>query len=1023
MGTITTGVGLISGLNSKDIIDQLMSIEGRRKDLVQARIDAITTQKTAYVDVSTRLTGLRIKAQSFAKPSFFSAAQALSSDEDTLTATADKGAAVGSYQFQVARLVQSQQLVSKGFADFDKAPVGAGTMTIEVGGGEVTQENQLSDLRGGLGISRGKIRITDMTGKNAVIDLRDSVTLDDVVKKINTTVDVNVEAKVVNDRLTITDKSGGFDTDLLIQDVGTTTTAADFGIAGSNILGQVTGANLQNLGAATRLSTLNDGNGVSSRVGGDFNITFKDGTTSVIDIGSSVTVGEALEKINTIIAGKGTASISASGKGLTLTDSTGGGGALTVAGINGSQTAKELGLEKAPTGNTIDGDAVLSKLGTVLLKTLNGGTGITLGTISVTNRNGVATPIDLSGAQTLQTAIDLINNAPGAGVKAEVNASGNGIQLSDTSGGTGNIVISDVSGTGAAQLGIAGTFTAAQPIVKGANLQRKWVSESTALATYNGGKPINTGKFSISAGDGTTRVISLDSNVDLRMGDVVQKINSAFGGKVTAAINAHGDGLLITDASGGAGKMKITDDGGTTAQDLGIAGTSTGTTIDGTREKTITVSATDTLGSIQTKINQLGYGLTASVINDGTGAAPYRLSLNARDSGRAGRVTFDAGATGLDTRTLVNAQDAAVFVGSADAAQPLLITASRNQISGVIKGVNIDIHGVSSSPVTVNVTRDIANVGDTLQKFTDNFNELVDKVAEYTKFDTETLERGPLLGENSISQVENELYSMINSVVPQAGKYRILSDVGLRVGEGGHLEFDQEKFNAAYATDPESVEELFTNAGDTIADTTKLDLLNKGSGVQTAGDGIPDFKAKLRDGTTIDVAIGAVDTLGQVVNNINAIAQNKLRAEITDDGKIKISDLTAGPTTFSLQQMNASQFLFDLGLGGASVDGAVTGKLLKIDNALNSITGGIGVTMQQKLNKLIDPVNGVLTRQNKTLDARTDQYKDRIDDLDKLLAAKRARLERQFQGLESSLSQLQNQQQSLGSIQSISAQK
>src|SRR5690349_10582622 len=99
MGTITTGVGLISGLNSKDIIDQLISIEGRRKDLVQARIDGIATQKTAYVDVSTRLTGLRIKAQTFGKPSFFTAATAASSNEDALTATAAKGAAVGSYQF------------------------------------------------------------------------------------------------------------------------------------------------------------------------------------------------------------------------------------------------------------------------------------------------------------------------------------------------------------------------------------------------------------------------------------------------------------------------------------------------------------------------------------------------------------------------------------------------------------------------------------------------------------------------------------------------------------------------------------------------------------------------------------------------------------------------------------------------------------------------------------------------------------------------------------------------------------
>ncbi|MBC7782198.1 MAG: flagellar filament capping protein FliD, partial [Burkholderiales bacterium] len=270
-------------------------------------------------------------------------------------------------------------------------------------------------------------------------------------------------------------------------------------------------------------------------------------------------------------------------------------------------------------------------------------------------------------------------------------------------------------------------------------------------------------------------------------------------------------------------------------------------------------------------------------------------------------------------------------------------------------------------------------------------------------------------------QVRNELYAMVRTVVPQAGKYRILGDVGLRVGEGGALEFDQDKFTQAYATDPASVEALFTNAGNAIADTTKLGLLNRGTGVQLAVSGGADFQAKLRDGSTLDVSLAGNETLGQVVASINAASPNKLRAEITDDGRIKLSDLTAGATTFALTQLNASQAIFDLGISVTQADGVITGRVLKIDNAINSITGGIGVAMQQKFNKLIDPVNGVLTRQNKTLDDRTTDYNARMEQLDTLLASKRLRLEKQFSALESSLSQLQGQQRSLGSIQTISA--
>src|SRR4051794_14505795 len=141
MASISSSVGLISGINSKDVIDQLMALEARPKDTLQARIDSISKQKLAYVDLTTRLTSLKLNGTTLKKPSTFENAATTSSDEDVLTATASPGAAVGSYQFQVARLVTTQQSVSRGFADFDSAKVGAGSLTIEMGGGELDQQN------------------------------------------------------------------------------------------------------------------------------------------------------------------------------------------------------------------------------------------------------------------------------------------------------------------------------------------------------------------------------------------------------------------------------------------------------------------------------------------------------------------------------------------------------------------------------------------------------------------------------------------------------------------------------------------------------------------------------------------------------------------------------------------------------------------------------------------------------------------------------------------------------------------
>jgi flagellar hook-associated protein 2 len=205
MGRISTGIGLISGINSRDVIDQLMELESRPKRRLEQQIETTNERKLAYVDLSTRLTSLKLIGTTLKKPSTFEHATSASSDENVLTATTQPGAAVGSYQFQVARLVTTQQTVSRGFADFDSARVGAGTLTVELGGGEISSQTLLSELRGGAGIRRGSFRITDRSGKSAVIDMGSAVTLDDVVKKINTALDISVKAQVVGDRLKLTD--------------------------------------------------------------------------------------------------------------------------------------------------------------------------------------------------------------------------------------------------------------------------------------------------------------------------------------------------------------------------------------------------------------------------------------------------------------------------------------------------------------------------------------------------------------------------------------------------------------------------------------------------------------------------------------------------------------------------------------------------------------------------------------------------------------------------------------------------
>lgn len=1021
MGRITSGVGLVSGINSKDIIDQLMTLEARPKDLIQKRIDSVNEQKLAYTDLSTRLTTMKLSAQSLKKPSFFEGSKATSSDEDVLTATASNGASVGSFQFQVARLVTAQQTVSQGFVDFDSTKVGAGTLTIEMGGGELSRQSTLGELNGGAGVRRGVFRITDRSGASTTIDITNAVTLDDVIKKVNTSLGIQVKAVAKGDGLVLTDLTGKTANNLVVQDIGDGHAAEDLGIVASSTTNTITGTDINYVGRSTNLSQLNDGRGIrTASSGNDLAIAVADGNgPTEISLAGKKTLGDVIDAINTAGGTKFKAEIEPGANGIKVTSLIG--GDVTVTDVGTSKAGTDLGI--LGTKNTsITGTGIIAGLNTVLLSSLKGGAGLALGTISVQSRAASSgASIDLSGAKTVADVLDTINGA-NAGVKASLNGSGNGIQITDTSGGTGNIVIADVSGTGAASLGIAGTFDSNTPVVKGVNLQRAWMSENTMLAAMNGGKGVSQGKFKITAANGKTGIIDLTQGNEVRLQDVISEINTRQMG-VTASINANGDGLLLTDTTSGPGKMKVEEEGGTTAADLNIKGTATDAgTINGTYEKTITVAATDTLQDVQKKINDLSFGVSASIINDGSGGAPYRLSLNSRNSGLAGRVVFDGGATKLDTHNLVEAQDAAVFVGSSDSTQPLLVTASRNQLAGVIKGVNVELHGVSDKPVNLSVSRSAENVTGEIQKFVDAFNEMADKMKELTKFDTATNTRGLLLGEVTIQTVQTTMVQSFQGVVTAGGRFRVLADVGVSFKDG-KLEFDEDKFNEAYGTDPEAVRNLFSALQTGITTTTRLDLINNGAGVRRNADGSPDLQVSLKDGSKVNVALGGSTTIADVIKAINDAGAGKIEAKFGDADNLVITDKTTGTATYSVKPAGISQAIIDLGLNANAVNGVVTGKRLSLGDGKVANNAGLGLKIESAITKLIDPVNGVITRENKTLDARTTEFQDRIGSLDKLLTQKRDRLEKQFSNLESVLSGLQSQQTAIGQIQTIKSGK
>ena len=658
--------------------------------------------------------------------------------------------------------------------------------------------NNGNGVRLGTADSPATIRINTRDGRSGIVDLFGAQTIGDIRERINAAVDEN------NNPLNVEVGTVG------IGGVGHLT------LKDNNEPPQDSGEEDEDPQTNQPEFSIEDVNGYAARDLGIANST-TEGSYQGSGIHRVTTIGDVVRAINFAEGNDGAVMASLTPNGLRLQDTTVGIDSLTVEALTDGKGGVSLAAADLGIAGTLSSDYssrhLLAGLNTVLLHSLNGGSGLNTGEISFTARDGSApVVVDFSTAHTVQDVINLINdNVPG--INASINAVGSGIAITDLTGESlNNLEVVDVTGTMAADLGIAGSVD--QSGIAGGNLQLQYITELTELQDLNGGRGVRAGTIQFQTTTGAIFTASIDEG-DTTFGRVIDSINTAganYG--IVAAINSTGDGVLITDTNGGSETLTITDmEGGSTAADLRIAGqASTGTAqIDGSFELHIEVDADDTLEDVAASLRDASPDLNASVINDGASASPYRLSLTSGVSGSRGEILFDAGTTGLNMSTLVEAQDAVVMVGGRDAVSPIVVISSTNVISDVVPGVEINLASVSDETVTLSTTRDIERIVSDIDAFVTNYNAVMDRIDELTSFDPETEQRGLLLGDSTVALIENRLAQTVIGRFEHAPPgTQLLASVGITFGNNARLSFDESVFREKYAEDPDAVEQLFT---------------------------------------------------------------------------------------------------------------------------------------------------------------------------------------------------------------------
>ncbi len=342
--------------------------------------------------------------------------------------------------------------------------------------------------------------------------------------------------------------------------------------------------------------------------------------------------------------------------------------------------------------------------------------GVKLSAIVVGNGSTSAT-IDLSKANSIGDVVNAINAAGISGVTASISANGHSLSLTPT--GSETISVSDVAnGTSARDLGILQTTPAAAGVaVVGANVNAS-VTPLTTLASLRDGAGIDTTSgFTITNGSSTA---TIDLTGATTVEDLLNKINGSNTG-VQASINAAGTGINILNPTQGT-DLRISDNGGTTASDLGLrsltpstpladlnggkgVGTVAGndltiTRIDGTNFS-VDIDGAVTIQDVINKINtaDAGGGVTASFAATGNGIVLTDTSTGSNPltlaAANFSTAAADLGLTGAAVGNVITGADSnpirsnGVF-SNLNKLRTALLSSNTAQITEAAEGLKVD---------------------------------------------------------------------------------------------------------------------------------------------------------------------------------------------------------------------------------------------------------------------------------------------------------------------------------------------
>jgi flagellar hook-associated protein 2 len=242
-------------------------------------------------------------------------------------------------------------------------------------------------------------------------------------------------------------------------------------------------------------------------------------------------------------------------------------------------------------------------------------------------------------------------------------------------------------------------------------------------------------------------------------------------------------------------------------------------TSNGSGTTSITIDGSNnTLEGIRDAINAAATGVTATIVNDGSGT-PYRLALSSSNSGVSNsfKITTSGGdgtignLLGYDPAGTQNLSQTLAAQNANLTVNGIAITSASNTVSEAIQGVAMTLTNTTATPASLTVARDTTAINTAASSFVDAYNALASQIKSRSAYGTGAAAAGSLAGDGTLRLMQDQLRGVFNTPA-SGGTLTSLGQVGISFQRDGSLLLDSSKLDRAISTNFSDVTNLFSSS-------------------------------------------------------------------------------------------------------------------------------------------------------------------------------------------------------------------